>query len=70
MRCLAYRASRKCSNAWTACKNRAEKNSTFCQSHIRMICGVYLGLCIHGFPERNKGRRSAESATPTGSKQQ
>lgn len=70
MRCNAYRASRKCVHAWTACKNRAEKNSLFCKSHLRAICGVYLGLCVTGFPERMHVRRTAASSVQAGSKQQ
>jgi len=69
MRCIAYRPSRKCAHAWTACKNRSEKDTVFCKSHLRAICGVYLGLCVAGFPERMSARKAAARSGPSGSKQ-
>jgi len=66
MRCIAYRASKNCIHAWTACKNRAEKGSLFCHSHLRAVCGVYLGLWVTGFPERMRARKPASSSAPTG----
>ncbi len=67
MRCIAYRASKNCVHAWKRCSGRAEKGSAFCRSHLRAICGVYLGLCVSGFPERSHvappGRNAAKAAS-------
>jgi hypothetical protein len=68
MRCIAYRPSRNCVHAWTVCKNRAEKGAMFCKSHLRAICGVYLGLCVTGFPERMSTRKATPRSGPSGSK--
>lgn len=60
-RCIAYRAAKNCVHAWKPCKGRAGQ-SGFCRSHLRAICGIYLGLCVHGFPERMNGHNPASSA--------
>jgi hypothetical protein len=70
MRCIAYRASGNCIHTWRPCRGRAEKHSMFCLSHIRAICGAYLGLWAHGFPERMNGRKSSASAGSAGSRPQ
>lgn len=68
MRCIAYRASTNCIHAWNPCKSRAEKNSVFCRSHLKAICGVYLGLCVRGFPERMSSRNSCERPAASNAK--
>ncbi len=68
MRCIAYRASRNCINAWNPCKGRAEKSSVFCRSHLKAICGVFLGLCVRGFPERMGARNSCERPAASNAK--
>jgi len=69
MRCIAYRASRNCVHTWKPCKRRAVRNSMFCSSHLSAICGVYLGLCVKGFPQRMYTRKSAPNAGPAKSTQ-
>lgn len=51
-RCVAYRVVPGLRHAWVPCRLRAERESLFCKRHADALQGVFLGFCVHGFPER------------------
>jgi hypothetical protein len=60
-RCIAYRPDPACDHAWKPCKRRASSKTGFCLQHLRVICGIYLGLSVNRRPERKRTRNWASS---------